>query len=68
MSIFQRFTRKSRAHTEAIEHEHDRSLAEAEMTLQDLKQRGEQAMSTLDERDRRNHWQEAVRGLIEGTY
>lgn len=66
MSFFRRFTRKARAHTEAIEHEHDRRLIQAEMTLEDLTRRGQQAMNTLDERHQRNHWRESVEQMIHG--
>jgi hypothetical protein len=56
---------KARAHTEAIEQEHDAQLAQAEADLADLTARGEKAMRTLDTRQERNHWREAVEQMIQ---
>lgn len=63
-----RFTRKNRAHTEALGQQHDRSLAEAEKQLLELTARGDLAVRVLDERNHRNHWQEAVQQVIKGAF
>lgn len=64
---FRRRLRKSRAHSEAIEHEHDVRLAQAEADLEDLTARAEKAVRTLDARHRRNHWRESIEQMIQGA-
>jgi len=66
--LSRRLTRKSKARTQAIAQEHDRSLIEAELQLRDLTERGVRAVDALDNRHRRNHWQESVRQVIRGVY
>lgn len=58
---------KNRAHTEAIEQEHDRQLKRAEADLADLTARGESAVRTLDARHKRNHWRESIEQMIQGA-
>lgn len=59
--------RKERAHTEAIEHEHDMQLARAEADLAHLTARGEVAVRALDARNKRNHWRESIEQMIQGA-
>lgn len=42
-------------------------LEEAEVQLKDLKQRAHIAITTLDQRVRRNHWRESIQEMIQGV-
>ena len=58
---------KRRAADEA-EAAHDAQLAQAEVDLMHLEARSENAVRTLNARNPRDHWREAIEDLIQGGY
>lgn len=56
------FRRAQREEREKLER-----LERAEDTLSDLKIRAERAIRILDERQKRNHWREAIEKIIQGV-
>ena len=51
----------------AVEQDQEERLAKAEGELKDLKGRAEVAVRILDDRNKRNHWRDAVTELINGS-
>lgn len=58
---------KDRAHGEAIEQEKMVRIEKAETELFDLKIRAHRAATVLSDRAPRNHWREAIEGMIQGV-
>lgn len=46
------------------EREADARVTAAEATLEGLKDRATKAIASIDDRDRQNHWQQAISDLI----
>lgn len=65
MALFR--NKRKRQERDGAERAHDLTLEQAESTLRDLTTRGEQAVRTLDDRDRRNHWRESIQSMIQGV-
>ena len=62
-----RWTAAARREAAEIEREQDARLDSAEKELSDLQERAGSAIRKLDERQRRNHWREAIENMIRGV-
>lgn len=57
----------TKKHHESVEREKIAKLEQAESDLLTLRARASRAMGLLDERQRRNHWREAIEQMIQGV-
>lgn len=60
--------RRSRVRKNLIESEKDARIEHAERHLRELQDRSDKALTTLNERDSRNHWREAIQQMIQGAH
>lgn len=61
-------TVSSRTRQDEEDREKMASLERAEAELADLKDRSQRAISTLNNRHLRNHWQESIADMIRGAH
>lgn len=64
--MFIRKWRERRQRKAIIEAEHEARMEKADRDLNTLRQRANIAINEIDTRDRRNHYQDAVRLMIQG--
>lgn len=62
------FTSKRKDEAERCEREKMERLEQAESDLADLRNRAARVIVLLTERQRKNHWREAIENMIQGAH